>query len=43
MSILSGSQDSKTQNYILKQLQNLGAEITIAPDGKLNIKPPQKA
>jgi hypothetical protein len=42
MSILSTSQDPKTQNYILEQLKTLGAEITIAPDGKLNIKPPQQ-
>ena len=42
MSILWGTQDPKTQNYILDKLKNLGAEITIDPDGKLNIKPPQQ-
>ena len=43
MSILSSSQDRKTQDYILNQLKDLGAEITIDPNGKLEIKPPNKA
>jgi hypothetical protein len=43
MSILSGSQDRKTQDYILNQLKSLGAEINITPDGKLEIKPPNQA
>jgi hypothetical protein len=42
MSILSGSQDRKTQDYILNKLKSLGAEITIDANGKLNIKPPQQ-
>ncbi|MDJ0692587.1 MAG: hypothetical protein QNJ41_29415 [Xenococcaceae cyanobacterium MO_188.B32] len=43
MSILSGTQDRKTQNYILDKLKDLGAEITIDSDGKLKVKPPRKA
>ncbi|MGL5939431.1 MAG: hypothetical protein ACRC2S_03440 [Waterburya sp.] len=43
MSILSSSQDRKTQDYILNQLKSLGAEISITPDGKLEIKPPNQA
>jgi hypothetical protein len=43
MTILSGTQDPKTQDYILNKLQNLGAEITIDPNGKLQIKPPSQA
>jgi hypothetical protein len=43
MSILSGSQDRKTQDYILNKLKGLGAEITIDSDGKLQIKPPSQA
>lgn len=43
MSILSGSQDRKTQDYILNKLKGLGAEITIDADGKLQIKPPSQA
>jgi hypothetical protein len=43
MSILSGSQDRKTQDYILNKLKGLGAEITIDANGKLQIKPPSQA
>lgn len=41
MSILSGTREPKTQDYILNQLKSLGAEISITPDGKLDIKPPK--
>ncbi len=41
MSILSGTQDRKTQDYILNKLKGLGAEINITPDGRLDIKPPK--
>ena len=41
MSILYSTKDSKTQNYILNRLKDLGAEIEITPNGKLNIKPPE--
>lgn len=43
MSILSGSQDRKTQDYILNKLKGLGAEITVDSNGKLQIKPPSQA
>ncbi len=41
MSILSGTKDRKTQDYILNQLKELGAEINITPDGRLQINPPK--
>lgn len=41
MNILSGTKDSKTQNHALNKLKELGAEITVSPDGKLEIKPPK--
>lgn len=43
MSILSGSQDRKTQDRILNKLKGLGAEITVDSNGKLQIKPPSQA
>lgn len=42
MSILSGTQDRKTQDYILSKLEDLGAEISISPEGKVRIKPPSQ-
>ena len=42
MSILSNSQDRKTQDYILNKLRGLGAQITIDSDGRLQIQPPNK-
>ena len=42
MIALSSTEDVKTQNYILDKLKNLGAEITIDPNGKVNVKPPQQ-
>lgn len=42
MTVLSESQDRKTQDYILNKLRGLGAEIEIDPDGRLQIKPPNK-
>lgn len=42
MSILSGTHDPKTQNFILNKLKELGAEINVAPDGKLKINPPKR-
>ena len=42
MTALSGTKDAKTRNYILDKLRNLGAEITIDPDGRVNVKPPQQ-
>ncbi|WP_019508499.1 hypothetical protein [Pleurocapsa sp. PCC 7319] len=41
MTVLSNSQDPKTQDYILNKLKELGAEINISPDGRLDIKPPK--
>ena len=41
MSILSGTQDRKTQEHIINELRKLGAEVDVSPDGKLNIKPPK--
>lgn len=41
MSILSATKNRQTQNYILDRLKDLGAEINISPDGKLEIKPPE--
>lgn len=41
MSILYGTKDSTTQDYILDRLKDLGAEIDITPNGKLNIRPPE--
>lgn len=41
MSALSATQDRKTQDYILNKLKELGTEITISPDGRLDIKPPK--
>ncbi|MGB5636437.1 MAG: hypothetical protein WBM44_29805 [Waterburya sp.] len=41
MSILYGTHDPKTQDYILGKLKKLGAEINISPDGRLDIKPPK--
>jgi hypothetical protein len=43
LSILSSSQDRKTQDYVLNKLKSLGAEITIDANGKLQIKPPSQA
>lgn len=42
MTALSSTKDSKTQDYILDKLENLGAEITIDPNGRINVKPPQQ-
>jgi hypothetical protein len=42
MSILSGTQDEKTKQYILEKLQELGAEIALFDNGNLIIKPPKK-
>ena len=42
MTALSSTKDYKTQDYILDKLKNLGAEITIDPNGRVNIKPPQQ-
>lgn len=39
--ILSQTNDLKTQNYVLKRLKELGAEVNISPDGKFDIKPPK--
>lgn len=41
MSILSSSKDQKTQDYIFNKLRELGAEIHVTPDGRLDIKPPK--
>ena len=41
MNTLSSTKDRRTQNYVLNQLKELGAEINISPDGKLEIKPPK--
>ena len=41
MSILYTTKDQKTQAHILKQIKNLGAEVNITPDGRLDIKPPK--
>jgi len=38
VSILSQARDAKTQQYALEELKALGAEVTIAPDGKVEIK-----
>ena len=43
MTALSSIKDRKTQNYILDKLKELGAEITIDPNGKVKVKPPQEA
>ena len=42
MVALSSTKDRKTQSYILDRLKDLGAEITIDPNGKVNVKPPQQ-
>ena len=42
MTALSSVEDSKTRNYILDRLEDLGAEITIDPNGRVNVKPPQQ-
>lgn len=42
MTALSSTKDRKTQNYIVDKLKNLGAEITIDPNGRVNVKPPQQ-
>ena len=42
MSILSGTQDRKTQNYILSKLEDLGVKISISPEGRLLITAPSK-
>ena len=42
MTALSSTKDRKTQNYILDRLKDLGAEITIDPNGRVNVKPPQQ-
>lgn len=42
MTALSSSKDAKTRDYILDKLKNLGAEITIDPNGRVNVKPPQQ-
>lgn len=41
MSILYTTQDQKTQVHILNQIKDLGAEVNVAPDGRLEIKPPK--
>ena len=41
MSTLSTAKDRKTQDYVLNRLKELGAEINISPDGRLDIKPPK--
>ena len=41
MSILFGTQDTITQDYIIDKLKALGAEINISPNGKLEIEPPK--
>ncbi len=41
MSTLTTAKDRKTQDYVLKRLKELGAEINISPDGRLDIKPPK--
>lgn len=41
MTILSSSRDKKVKSRVLEKLKDLGAEINISPDGKLEIKPPE--
>lgn len=41
MTILSSSRDEKVKSRVLEKLKDLGAEINISPDGKLEIKPPK--
>jgi hypothetical protein len=41
--ILSNANDLKTQQYVLEQIKNLGADITITNDGRVEIKLPEKA
>lgn len=40
--ILTTTSDHKTRQYALVKIKELGGEITITQDGKLNIKVPEK-
>jgi hypothetical protein len=42
VNILSTARDEKTATYVIEQLKNLGVEVSISDDRKLNIKPPKK-
>jgi hypothetical protein len=42
VNILSTARDEKTATYVIEQLKNLGVEVSISNDGKLNIKPLKK-
>ncbi|MCC0175578.1 hypothetical protein I4641_01105 [Waterburya agarophytonicola K14] len=39
--LLNQAQDSKTQQYVIEQLEKLGAEVNITPDGRLEVRPPE--
>jgi hypothetical protein len=41
VTILTTTPDQKTQQYALDKIKSLGAEVTIAPEGKLQIKMPE--
>ncbi|MEM9276523.1 MAG: hypothetical protein AAGA80_26785, partial [Cyanobacteria bacterium P01_F01_bin.143] len=43
MTTLALAKDSKTQVYILEQLKELGAKITVGSNGELDIKLPERA
>ena len=41
--ILSNANDLKTKQYVFEKIKNLGADITITNDGRVEIKLPEKA
>jgi hypothetical protein len=41
--ILSQAQDRKTQQYAIKELQELGAEVSVTKQGEIKITRPEKA
>ena len=43
VNVLNQAQDLKTQQEAIKQLKELGAEVSITEEGKINITPPEKA
>ena len=43
VNVLNQAQDLKTQQHAIKQLEELGADVSITEEGKIKITPPEKA